>query len=85
METLSGNDGGTVQSLQKLCLKSIGRRLQHFCNLRLHPAVAQALSEPERKLIEVYDLSRLDVFEAQAYLKAIDAWYSKLVRRQKYV
>ncbi|KAG6584648.1 nucleotide-binding oligomerization domain-containing protein 2 [Phytophthora cinnamomi] len=74
---------GRVQSLQKLCLKAVGRQLKHFCNLRLHPAVAQTLSEPEKQLIYAYDLSRLDVFEAQAFLQTIDAWCVKVERNKR--
>ncbi|KAL3660481.1 hypothetical protein V7S43_014628 [Phytophthora oleae] len=71
-----------VESLQKLCLKAIGRHLQHFCNLRLHPALAEALSVQEKQLLFAYDLSRLDVFEPQVYLQTIDKWCAKMERRQ---
>ncbi|KAE8905267.1 hypothetical protein PF005_g666 [Phytophthora fragariae] len=72
-----------VQTLRQLCLKAIGRHLKHFCNLRLHPSVAQTLSESERQLIYAYDLSRLDVFEAQAFLKSIDVWCVKVERSRR--
>ncbi|KAG7377839.1 hypothetical protein PHYPSEUDO_010916 [Phytophthora pseudosyringae] len=78
---------GRVQSLQKLCLKAIGRRLQRFCKsdtlLRLHPTLAQTLSTAEKQLICSYDLSRLDVFEAQAFLQTIDKWCTKVERSKR--
>ncbi|ETL50379.1 hypothetical protein L916_00365 [Phytophthora nicotianae] len=72
-----------IQSLQKLCLKAIGRKLQHFYNLRLQPELMQTLSVPEMQLIYAYDLSRLDVFEAQAYLHMIDKWCTKMERNKR--
>jgi hypothetical protein len=41
-------------------------------------AVAQELSGSERRLIDTYDLSRLDVFEPQAFLQSIEKWLVKL-------
>ncbi|KAL4129207.1 hypothetical protein PRIC2_005217 [Phytophthora ramorum] len=72
-----------VQSLQKLCLKAIGRQLKHFCNLRLHPVLVQTLSGPEKQLLYAYDLSRLDVFEAQAFLQTINKWCCKVERNRR--
>ncbi|EGZ12341.1 hypothetical protein PHYSODRAFT_516397, partial [Phytophthora sojae] len=52
-------------------------------SLRLHPALVHALSEPEKQLVYAYDLSRLDVFEAQAFLKTIDVWCAKVERNRR--
>ncbi|KAG3109770.1 hypothetical protein PI124_g8709 [Phytophthora idaei] len=74
---------GRVQSLQKLCLKAIGRKLQHFYNVRLQPELMQTLSVPEMELMHAYDLSRLDMFEAHAFLQTIDTWCAKVERNKR--
>ncbi|POM58404.1 Multidrug transporter [Phytophthora palmivora] len=51
--------------------------------LRLHLAVTQLLSGPEKQLIYSYDLSRLDVFEAQAFLQSINKWCAKVERKRR--
>ncbi|KAF4143674.1 Leucine Rich repeat [Phytophthora infestans] len=43
----------------------------------------QTLSLLETQLIHAYDLSRLDVFEVQAYLQTIDRWCAKVERSKR--
>ncbi|EEY70458.1 uncharacterized protein PITG_05880 [Phytophthora infestans T30-4] len=66
----------------KLCV-AINDVASRSGSLRLQPELMQTLSLLETQLIHAYDLSRLDVFEVQAYLQTIDRWCAKVERSKR--
>ncbi|KAI9988551.1 hypothetical protein PInf_021988 [Phytophthora infestans] len=75
-ETLSKGHRTETTSLLQWCQ-------YHFDSLRLQPELMQTLSLLDTQLIHAYDLSRLDVFEVQAYLQTIDRWCAKVERSKR--